>query len=416
MKRIASIISSLVLLVVVAFTMTACKPKVTNFSTEGVISSGNLGVVKDNTLYYVNRLTADRTLQGADREMFGIYKVAVDSNCTPVGESSLVFTTLAGFESGQLFIYGDYIYFTIPANVTSATGERLTDRTTFCRVGLDGKNYSEIYTNETDKEPTFSYYVKDNMLYLIVLQETNLYSIKMDKKFTVTKIDSDVASAVLSESSGEAGGADGYVFYTKEPAENFITQAGHNVYRVTPDGENPELISSGQDVSLLKLANGYLYYLLDSKIMYRTTTLGGFTTGDSVSFVSYENFMILSDGGIVAQNKDESQTWYYNWTSGTMDARCLLTSVSYELLFEDNGYIYMQNTAKEEKKYIVRINTTSSKQSVQKMTEVEVQKAGNYMHYEVIGSTLYFYEKETVKDEAGNSKDYSKLNWLVIQK
>ena len=50
------------------------------------------------------------------------------------------------------------------------------------------------------------------------------------------------------------------------------------------------------------------------------------------------------------------------------------------------------------------------------MTEVEVQKAGNYMHYEVIGSTLYFYEKETVKDEAGNSKDYSKLNWLVIQK
>ena len=135
----------------------------------------------------------------------------------------------------------------------------------------------------------------------------------MDKNFTVTQIDSDVTSVALSENSGEGGGAEGYVFYTKEPADGFITQSGHNVYRSTPDGKNPELISSGQDVTLLRVVNGYLYYLLDSATMYRTTTIGGFTTGDSISFISYENFMILSDGGIVAQNKDKSQTWYYNW-------------------------------------------------------------------------------------------------------
>ena len=416
MKRIASIISSFVLLICVAFTMTACKPKVTNFSTGGVISNGNLGVVKDNVLYYVNRLTSDRTLKGADQEMFGIYKTNIDTNGTPVGEAQLLATTFAGFESGQLFIYGDYIYYTTPADVTSQSGSRLTDRTSFCRVGLDGKNYSLIYTNESDEEPTFGYYVYNDMLYLIVLQETNLYSIKMDKNFTVTQIDSDVTSVALSETSGEGGGAESFVFYTKESLESFITQSGHNVYRSTPDGENPELISSGQDVTLLRVVNGYLYYLLDSATIYRTTTTGGFTTGDSVSFISYENFMILSDGGIVAQNKDKSQTWYYNWTSGSLVSRCLLASISYELLFENNGYIYMKNTTKDEKQYIVRINTTDSSQTVQKITENEVQKAGNYMHYEIIGSTLYFYEKETVTDEAGKSINYSKLNWLVVNK
>ena len=35
---------------------------------------------------------------------------------------------------------------------------------------------------------------------------------------------------------------------------------------------------------------------------------------------------------------------------------------------------------------------------------------------DLIGSTLYFYEKETVTDEAGKSINYSKLNWLVVNK
>lgn len=414
MKRFASIISSLLLLVVVAFTMTACKPKVTNFSTEGVISNGNLGVVKDNTLYFVERLTSDRTLRGDARELFGIYKTAVDDKCTPVGEKELVYTTLAGFESGQLFVYGDYIYFTTPADVTSASAQRLTDRTNFCRVGIDGKNYSLIYTNESDEEPKFGYYVYEDMLYLIVLQESDLYSIKMDKSFSVTKIDEDVSSVALSEQSGEGGGAEAFVFYTKEPTENFITQTGHNVYRVTPDGKNPELISSGQNVAILRVLNGYLYYSLDDSAIYRTTTIGGFTTGEAVSYLKYEKYMIVSDGGIVVQNKDKNQTWYYNWTSGELVSRCLLTSISYNLLFEQGGYVYMQNTASKEEQFIVRINLTDSNQKVEKLNSTTTVKAGNYMHYEVIGSTLYFYEKEVVTNESGNDVTYSKLNWATI--
>lgn len=414
MKRIASIITSLVLLVMVAFTMTACNKEVNDFSTAGVISNGNLGVVKDSTLYYVDRLTSDRSLTGNEREKFGIYKVSVDEKCTPNGESELLFTALAGFESGQLFIYGNYIYFTTPADVTSSTGEKLIDRTTFCRVGLDGKDYRELYTTESDKEPTFAYYVHEEMLYLIVLQDTTLYSIKMDKKCTVTTIDTEVTSVALSENSGEGGNAESYVFYTKEPTESFITQTGHNVYRTTADGQNPELISSGQDVELLRVVNGYLYYSLKDEGIYRTTTVGGFTTTEAISYETFENYMILDNGGVVVVNKDERQIWYYNWTSGTLVSRCLVASIDYELLFSHNEFVYLQNTKKDETKHMMRVNLTDVSQNPVKLTDEAIEKAGNYMHYEVIGSTLFYYVKETVETETGSKLNYSKLYWKAI--
>ena len=63
---------------------------------------------------------------------------------------------------------------------------------------------------------------------------------------------------------------------------------------------------------------------------------------------------------------------------------------------------------------MVRISLKAENSSVEKLTEEQIVKAGSFMNYEVIGSTLYYYVEEVVVDDAGKSTTYSVLKTKQI--
>ena len=413
-KKIVSAISLVLIGVITAITVTGCTPKVTNFSTSDVISNGKIGVIKNGSIYFVRKVTSNRTLTGSDCDPMGIYKANVDENGAMTSEPVLFYSALAGFADGEIYIFGDYIYFTTPAQVTSNTASKLSKRTSFCRVGLDGKNYKVLYTTTTEDSPTYSYYVSNDVLYLVIYENKTLYSVNMAKNCKVTTIAEEVESVALSKTNGQGDGAEKKIFYSKTPADVFITQSGQNIYSVNPDGSENTLISAGSDVTLKEINNGYLYYTQGSDKLVRTTGIAGLGSGEVISYVLYSTYSILSDGGILVKDTTNKQLRYETYLSGSLKSLVLLSSSDYDFLFEKDGYAYLKYTASKETQIMVRISLKAENSSVEKLTEEQIVKAGSFMNYEVIGSTLYYYVEEVVVDDAGKSTTYSVLKTKQI--
>ena len=99
-KKFVSAISLVLIGVITAITVTGCTPKVTNFSTADVISNGKIGVIKNGSIYFVRKVTSNRTLTGSDCDPMGIYKANVDENGAMTSEPVLFYSALAGFADG----------------------------------------------------------------------------------------------------------------------------------------------------------------------------------------------------------------------------------------------------------------------------------------------------------------------------
>lgn len=410
-KKIFSYMLCFSLFVFAVFTFSACKTNVTNFSVSSVKSNGGLGVVVGETLYYVNRVVSDRTLTGKDCDPVGIYSTSVDGNGMRTGEAQLVYSALAGFSDGQLFAFGDYIYFATPANITSSSAQRLTSRASFCRVRFDGSDYRVLYTTKTTATPSYQYYTDGEKLCLWVYEDKTLTNVSIGKKMVAEVVDTEVSSVIFSENCGQDGEIDKYVFYTKEPTQDFITQKGHNVYRVLGTDTQAKLISSGKDVAIVRLFNGYLYYTMDGKTLYRTQDANALGDQNVVCYgmADLKKYFCTKDGGIVVATSNS--VWYYNWSSGSLVSRKLVSdSADFEFICEYNGNLYMKKSKSGEKMNMVKVSLLSG--GLTDVTTTEISKAGIYMNYEIIGSTLYYYESVTEVDEAGKDNKYSALRYV----
>ncbi len=415
-KKILKVMSLCLVAFLGALTLVACgTPKVTNFSTEGVVSNGKIGAVKDGYIYYIKKVTSDRTLTGDDCIPMGIYKSAVDENYNLTGEESLVYSALAGFSDGEVYVFGDYVYFLTPAQVTSSEATKLTKRASFCRVGLDGKNYRVLYVTEEEGSPTYSFYKFGDQLFLLVFENDNLYSVDMTT-LKVKTVAEEVESVAFSKTCGEGENADKKVFYSKTPDEEFVTQTGQNIYSVNPDGSDEYIISAGKDVTLKEIQNGYLYYVVDSKL-YRTTASAGLSTESTIYYnVPTSSYYILSDGSVLIKDTTNSAYTRTSWINQAEkpEYSTVISSTDYDYLFEKDGYLYFKYTKSGETQVISRISLSDGSTKLTSVTEDTAVKAGTVINWEVIGSTLYYYVEEVVTDDAGNSTTYSVLKTVKL--
>lgn len=414
-KKILKAMSLGMVAVLLCLAFTACgTPKVTDFSTEGISSNGKIGAIKDGYIYYIKKVASDRTLTGDACIPMGIYKSAVDDKCNLTGESTLVYSALAGFSDGEVYVFGDYIYFLTPAQVTSSEATKLTKRASFCRVGIDGKNYKVLYVTETEGSPTYSFYKFNNELFLIVYENKNLYSVNMTTLKTKTLAE-EVESVALSKTCGEGENADKKIFYSKTPDEEFVTQTGQNIYSVNPDGSEEFIISAGKNVTLKEIQNGYLYYVVDSNL-YRTTASAGLSTETTIYYGVPSSYYILSDGSVLVKDTTNSAFTKTLWINHSEEPDCVtvLASTDYDYLFEYEGYLYFKYTMSGQTQTISRISLSLDGAKLTKVTEDTAVKAGTIINWEVIGSTLYYYIEETVTDDAGKSIKYSVLKTVEI--
>ena len=402
-KRLISLFASLILIVTGVGLVGCSKDNTENFSLSGISSNGGIGAVKDGYLYFIQTPSSVTEYTKELGDKCGIYKAPIDENGQISGDATLVYSCLAGNTLGQIYIFGDYIYFTTPSSGRNSSGAVMSDHTTFGRVKTDGTDYQKIYTGVTKSITSYAYYLttKEDVteLYLTLLEGEELKSVEVSSGDEEV-IDEGVTSVVFSETQGTASKTDGYIYYTKNPEKDYITQSGTNVYRAQPSGET-ELISAGTDVTLLAIKNGYLYFT-QGTIVYRTTYGNELGTQNVVSYKTYTEFILTEDGGIVVEDSTTKSVCYYNWSSGSIVAGELLDSTTHDMMLIAKGYVYFLTS----KDAIVRVpfNTTNGAvaQKEQTVSSDTTYDAGEYLKYEVISNTLYYYVKLVETDDAGN--------------
>lgn len=405
-KKILSGILAVALIVVSTVVFSGCSNK-NNFSLSGVVSNGGIGVIKDGYLYYVNGGT-DKFEDYNDKieNASSIYKRAVDASGNPIdgSEPELVYKGIAGFKYGSLHIFGDYIYFATPSSKLSNKAEKMTDRTSFCRVRIDGKKYEVLHTTETKDALKYTYYsANDDELYLVVLEGSELYSINIvkDKKIEIAE---DVQSVAFASENGRGNGADKYLFYTKAPSENYLTQNGFMVYRATADNKLNEVIASGADYTLYEVKFGHLYYSVDGKV-YRTTTAAGLDRTNLVSYEILKDMFFTENGGVVGVGQTEGYKnfVYVRWVNGAkIEGKILNSSDSFVAYAEKNGVLYATNSDKA----IVKLNLdsleTQSKEEI-KFLDSATLKIGDNLTIEIIGENIYYFTETKSTDDNGNN-------------
>lgn len=414
MKKFLSMLLATVVMCV-SLTFVGCKKGDENFSLSGVVSNGGLGVIKEGYLYYINGTTTE--LETEVEQVVtstSIFKVKVDANGNKIAgeEPQIVYRGVAGFAKSSLHIFGDYIYFALPSTKVSNSATRLSKRTSFARVKLDGSGFEVLYTTETEDALKYEFYaVSDTEMHLVVLEGKELYSLNIaKKKIKKNTIATEVDSVAFSSTNGRGNGAEPYVFYTKAPASTYLTQNGNIVFKATPDGKVNTKISSGESVTLLQIKGGNLFFSVDKKI-YKSTTAAGLDRSSVVSYNAYTKYLLLDDGGIVGVDETNSKTVKVEWENGALiEAECIISDKSYTLMLENGTYLLCYNSSKV--LYAAKLGGQSA--TPKKLTDEKVAVVDGYLTYEIFGDYLYYYTEKTVKDSNGNDVKLTSLTSINI--
>lgn len=108
-----------------------------------------------------------------------------DDEINVVGTTAIAAKTIGteGYENGGLFIYDNYAYFASPNNEKNKTGTVQTISTDFFMMPLSGGKPTKIYTTTekvTTSSSAYAFYKYGNSVYLVVLEDSNIVSVKVD--------------------------------------------------------------------------------------------------------------------------------------------------------------------------------------------------------------------------------------------
>ncbi len=406
MKKIISILSVLVILVMMPF-LTACDyTKNENHTNTALASNGGSVVFADGYMYYIGG-AEDRKNENSNNTNSAVYKVAVDANGNRTGDATRLTSTINGFADGSLFVFGEFVYYSTPSVQRDNTGSLDQTLTSFCRIKTDGSHNQVLYTTKSETEDLqYTYYLTgEKTLYLVVVEDTSIFSILVGSKTKdVKEIATDVASAVLAENNG-TGDVNKYIFYTQSPIDSDTIQTGNKIFKVLPDGTAQTELSSGKDITLLQIKNGRLYYQYNS-IIY-STDAENLLTQNAVSYGTFTDFILLSDGGVLGVVS--SKTYYYNWSSGTLVSK-LVYSGSPKFVCETGGFVYFLVSD-----YLYRIDVNATEPTATKLcTAVISNDVGSYMTVEIFKNYAYFLTEEVLTDEAGTEYSIYHLSYITL--
>lgn len=270
-KKFATVLCMLVLCS--CFIFAGCSPKLEMpENTLEVYSNGGSVVRVGDYVYFANTYVLASSLSGDDNkestvEHNGIYRVKTQNNKTVRNEDGElqnlqeVYKKIAGYETSNMFVVGDYLYFTSPNTHKKAeTMEDMFTLSSLFRIKLDGTNFKEILTTQTTAG-TF-YLDKDNKLY--IFDNNEISAIKLDGN-TIGKREtlvSEVENAVFPDSYGEQVSV---IYYTQSLTNDDGSEAGVTgnklkKYDVASKQSSAIRQINGETIALLKVKQDRVYY------------------------------------------------------------------------------------------------------------------------------------------------------------
>ena len=258
-------------------------------ATDTVFGNGGLAVQKGEYLYFTNGYMDIADV--GDTNTYGkvdysaIYRIkleagkVVETNPDYYDEDNKLVTDktlalndldilapkVAGFEYSNLYIFGDYLYYTTPNNLKDKDLEVQSDYLHFYRVRLDRSGANElVYSTENiNTEVKFTMYQIEDVVYQVILdgEKLVLNTIK-NNRITRDTISEEVTQAslpVYQNSTDEINAIDKKIYYTQE-SEDFN---GTKLYAYNLEDAESELIFGNENVKyeIINTNGNFLYYI-----------------------------------------------------------------------------------------------------------------------------------------------------------
>ncbi len=454
MKKLIKSCVCVLLMCVVAISVTACGKKLSPTttdtssvkSTNGVSTNGGMTVVAGDYLYFINGTKTNDGTSIKKNTRAAIYRVKYNTETGEIDDTTYekLVSSLVGFEKSSLYVFGDFLYYAIPCSEKNHKAEVLYNKVTFMRYDIANKKAYELYTTNQNTSGTISYayYVDNNSLNLLVYEaaDTSITSLKIGKEVKVNYIINNVSGCIFAENNWQkpadaAVDASNFVYFTKAHETGDAVQTGVLVYRISPTNAEAValLCDNGKDIKLLTVRNGKLIYSV-GETTYATAVAGNasdklvFDTANVITYVSETNIIYMenADGSISVLTYDASFTitvkkWKdgieidhhtVNTLSGTTDDKFSfvgLVTVDEEvkdsdpvetekvqyLIYVNNNVIYKLEIARENAQGDMELSSYS--QPI-KLTTTKVQPANGTLIPEVIGNNVFALSEDSDKN------------------
>ena len=178
----------------------------------------------------------------------------------------------SGYAGGGINIIGNSMYYATPNNLKNKSGSVQYLKTDFFRMTLDGQTTQKLYTTENDTSMSpYGFFAKGGYVYVVVLDGTNLISVKTDKAtgkvVDTLRIAENVTSAVIPTKPVYYNGITensiyDFIYFTRNATASDITQTGEILEFIRPDGSSRQIFEADgvSDYTLEYLRDGYLFY------------------------------------------------------------------------------------------------------------------------------------------------------------
>lgn len=400
----------LALVLCLCFVLVGCTPKL-EMPKGNIDSNGGSVVMVGDYVYYANTFVDYSSLSGNANEdkttnQNALYRVKTDEfgyttrdDDDFIENIEKVTTKISGFNNSNMFVVGNYLYFTSPNAHKNKKGEDLFKLTTLFRVKLDGTNRQEILSTETTQGKFFL--VTEETPYLLVFDNNKIIKLTIgDKLGKIETLVSDVLDVVFPTNYGKLDA----FYYTTDISEQDKTAglSGNYLHKFDLTNNNQSLISRNEreTISLVAFEDGKLYYKrLDAEtkdsLYYSNTMQETFENGEKVLTAVGETTSKDSTTDVISKfsiiNEDNYVFEYNKKIKLNTETTPLVNEeAKIEKIYGD--YVYYSTS-----KGLFRISYKDKK--VQTVAEISNIKQGEGA-VDIAGEYVYFYAKT-----ANNSTD-----------
>ncbi len=255
-----------------------------------VIGNGGLSVQKGDYLYftngYVNTSDIGETNNYGNITISAIYRAKLDNGkvteaniqyyedgCLKPDEKQeisnleIFVPKVAGFEYSNLFIFGDYLYYTTPNHLKDSAGTVQSTLLNFYRTKLDRSGGQDLLysSNATNSNVYMTMYQIGDTVYQIIQDGTNLVVVYINgNKFeskTISENVNEVALANYENSTDIINDIDYNVYFTENFDENIVTGGTIvKAYNLASEEVNTVYSNEGETYELKGTSGNYLFY------------------------------------------------------------------------------------------------------------------------------------------------------------
>ena len=400
MKKFTTLLC--MLLLSLCFVLTGCSGATltipTNFET--VASNGGFVVGSGNYVYFANAYKESSTLSTKE-----------DNNGKKVAENALkrvqtegstsyfktvknedgkltyenVLNKIAGYQKSNMFVVNEYLYFTSPNVHKNKENAYEFNLSSLFRVKLDGSNFSEILTTETESA---SFYLTASKQ-LLVFDDEKIISIDVNNNSTTKTVVAENVKNVVFPKAWEEEIS--WLYFTTNRAEEDLF-SGNILNKVNLQTKEVKEVRKvhGETITLIAQDMGRVFYTVSggnsdglysddfsstsSSVRHRTLT-SGISDGGDLAYVEcansdYNAFVFMYDGKL-----------YIQLISATGDAQATkITNETTTIQFVNGSYVYY-STANGIYRYSVLDRVEKQISDLADMNETVMDFDGRYVYF-----------------------------------